>query len=652
MKPKISVIMPAYNAALYIREAIESVLNQSFQNFEFIIINDGSTDETLNIIQSFNDSRIVLINNSKNLGIIKTRNIGLQLAKGEYIAKMDADDVSLPMRFEIQNAYLDDNSEVAVISSKLALMDEKGVLISIWPEDYYVCGREQIKTVLPIINCIGQPTVMIRTKVLKQFGYNNKYINGIEDWGLWLDLLSQNYIIDKLDQVLLHYRVHNNSITVSSNVKGTQKRIVRFKLNFLYHNVFKFNWVNRQIIKSVCIDILKLIIPTIIIKGVKILKIGPIKLLKQFFKVKKQLAINTASIDNLFFFPYYHSGGAEKVHASILETVSDKKNIVFITDTSNSKAFLSDFEKQGVLIEIDLIKQFGPTYKWLKKQINSICKLQSNVTLFGCNSMFYYQLIDSLPAQNKVIDLVHAFVHEYEPGPEKWSLPVVTRIDQRIIISENSLHDFEKLYIRNGIHIDLLQRVSCISNFIETIPFEKKVMKPYLDVLYVGRGSSEKRIHLISQAANICHLKKLNVRFHFVGNVNGFIPEIDLPYCKVYDEIHDVNEINKLYQMADILLITSTREGFPMVIMEAMINGVVPIATNVGGVSNHIKTNETGILIDENNEHSIVELIVQNLEYFLNNRIILDSLSLKVYDYAQANFRKDLFFKAYNNLLT
>ena len=119
MKPKISVIMPAYNAALYIREAIESVLNQSFQNFEFIIINDGSTDETLNIIQSFNDSRIVLINNSKNLGIIKTRNIGLQLAKGEYIAKMDADDVSLPMIFEIQNAYLDDNSEVAVISSKL-----------------------------------------------------------------------------------------------------------------------------------------------------------------------------------------------------------------------------------------------------------------------------------------------------------------------------------------------------------------------------------------------------------------------------------------------------------------------------------------------------------------------------------------------------
>ena len=123
-------------------------------------------------------------------------------------------------------------------------------------------------------------------------------------------------------------------------------------------------------------------------------------------------------------------------------------------------------------------------------------------------------------------------------------------------------------------------------------------------------------------------------------------------FCKIYNEIIDLQKINDLYKMADILVVSSSREGFPMVIMEAMINGVVPIATNVGGISAHIKTNETGVLIDENNEHSIVELIVQNLEYFLNNRITLDNLSLKVYNYAQANFRKDLFCKAYNDLLT
>src|SRR5688572_15109961 len=98
MKPKVSVIMPAYNAARYIQEAIKSILEQTFADFELIIINDGSSDATLDCIKSFSDPRIKLINNEKNLGIIKSRNIGLDAASGEYIAKMDSDDVSLPSR--------------------------------------------------------------------------------------------------------------------------------------------------------------------------------------------------------------------------------------------------------------------------------------------------------------------------------------------------------------------------------------------------------------------------------------------------------------------------------------------------------------------------------------------------------------------------
>jgi glycosyltransferase involved in cell wall biosynthesis len=104
--------------------------------------------------------------------------------------------------------------------------------------------------------------------------------------------------------------------------------------------------------------------------------------------------------------------------------------------------------------------------------------------------------------------------------------------------------------------------------------------------------------------------------------------------------------------MADIIIISSSREGFPMVIMEAMMHGVVPISTNVGGISTHIKSSETGILINEKDENKIVELIMENLEYFLNNRIILDNLSLNVYNYAQANFRKDVFFDSYRKLLS
>ena len=651
MIPKISVIMPAYNAALYIKEAITSILNQSFTDFEFLIINDGSTDDTLKIINSFNDNRIIVVNNPGNLGIIQTRNIGLKLAKGKYIAMMDSDDISLPFRLEKQNTYLDNNPQVAVIASKLVLIDSKGEIQSVWSEDYYVSSRLQISSTLPITNCIGQPTVLMRAEIVKEIEYSLDYEKN-EDWGLWLDILSKKYFIDKLDEVLLYYRVHSLSTTVSENAKGVAIKIIKFKFKYLKNNILKFNSISKGITKSFFIDIVKYIIPSKVLKGLKVFKLGPIKLVKQFLEVRKQLSIKTNSINNVFFFPFYHSGGAERVHASILETVPDNQSIVFITDNSTSKALLNDFEKNSTVIEVNLINKFGPTYKWLKNKIGAICVNHPDVILFGCNSGFYYQIIDSLPNNIKVIDLIHAFVHEYEPGPEKWSLPLVSKITKRIVISQNTIQDFKKLYNKHHINSIYLSRIECISNFIEIIPFEKKEIKTSLDVLYVGRGSTEKRIHLISSAARLCKSANMKVNFHFVGNTDGFIPESDLPFCEIYNEIHNKNEIDKLYKMADIILVTSSREGFPMVIMEAMIHGVVPISTNVGGISAHVKQNETGLLIDENNEQLIVELIAKNIEYLAHNRIKLEELSLNAYNYANKNFKKDVFFDSYRKLLS
>ena len=651
MIPKISVIMPAYNASLYIKEAIESVLSQTYDDFEFIIINDGSTDSTLDLIKSFSDKRIILVNNEINLGIIKSRNIGIDLAKGKYIAKMDADDINLPSKFERQIKYLEQNPHVAVLATKLALIDNCSVLQSVWPEDYYISSRNQIKATLPIINCIGQPTVMMVAEMAKKIRYNADYIKN-EDWGFWLDVLSKNYIIEKLDEVLLYYRIHSESTTVNENNSGVEFKTIKFKLKYLKNNFFKLNETCFNVVKSLIKDVVKYPIPVNFRKIFKLINLGPIKLIKQFLNIKKELSKIQTPVSNLFFFPYYHSGGAEKVHDSILDVVSSKNSIVFITNTSNGNAFFNDFKKKSIVLEVDLINQFGPTFNWLKNKIKEICDNNDQIVLFGCNSRFYYQFIQFLPKKVKAIDLIHAFVHEYEPGPEKWSLSVVQNITNRIVISENTIQDFKSLYNKYNIDLNQINKIKCISNFVESVPFVKKENKQFLDVLYVGRGSTEKRIHLISKVAKLCKHKNLNINFHFVGNVDGFIPEEDLPYCKIYNEIIDLQKINDLYKMADILVVSSSREGFPMVIMEAMIHGVVPIATNVGGISAHVKTNETGVLIDEKDEQTIVELIIQNLEYFLYNRIILDNLSLKVYDYAQANFRKDLFFKAYNNLLT
>jgi len=116
-RPKISVIMSVYNGEKYLREAIESILNQTFRDFEFIIINDGSTDKTSEILSSYNDPRIVIINNKRNIGLTKSLNKGLKMVKGEYIARQDADDVSLPERLERMVNFLDMNRDVGLLGS-------------------------------------------------------------------------------------------------------------------------------------------------------------------------------------------------------------------------------------------------------------------------------------------------------------------------------------------------------------------------------------------------------------------------------------------------------------------------------------------------------------------------------------------------------
>ncbi len=116
-KPRVTVLMSVYNGEKYLREAIDSILNQTFKDFEFLIIDDGSTDSSADIIRSYTDFRIRLIQNEKNIGLTRSLNKGLKLAKGEYIARMDVDDISLPIRFEKQVSFLDKYEDVKLVGS-------------------------------------------------------------------------------------------------------------------------------------------------------------------------------------------------------------------------------------------------------------------------------------------------------------------------------------------------------------------------------------------------------------------------------------------------------------------------------------------------------------------------------------------------------
>lgn len=205
--------MPVYNADLFVREAIESILSQTWSDFEFLIINDGSTDSSRKIISSFNDPRIRLIDNPSNMGLTKSLNKGLKLAKGEYIARQDADDISYPKRLERQVQFLDTNSDVALLGTQALAINEKGrphqtnfLRIPV--------GMPAIRWYLMFQNAFVHSSVMFRRSIVweKLGGYDESFERA-QDYELW-SRIARSFKVENLPDILLYHRFEYGS-TVS-----------------------------------------------------------------------------------------------------------------------------------------------------------------------------------------------------------------------------------------------------------------------------------------------------------------------------------------------------------------------------------------------------------------------------------------------------
>jgi len=240
--PLVSVILPVYNSANYLAMAIESVLVQTYTHFELIVINDGSTDESENIINSFKDARIKQVKNERNIGLIATLNRGIEIANGEYIARMDADDICLPNRLMLQVNYLEKNTSVAVVASFVEYINAFNKAIGHWEIDRLSNNEKAILKTLPKENCLAHPTIMFRAAVAKQYKYHYKQKH-TEDYDLWLRIAADGALIGKINEVLLQYRVHENSIT-KSQLQKTNAPLKNFlcKKNFLLASVQQKKW--------------------------------------------------------------------------------------------------------------------------------------------------------------------------------------------------------------------------------------------------------------------------------------------------------------------------------------------------------------------------------------------------------------------------
>jgi glycosyltransferase involved in cell wall biosynthesis len=239
--PKITVLLPVYNCELYIQTAVESILNQTFSDFEVLIIDDASTDGTVAILKNILDPRIQLIQKPKNSGYTNSLNYGLKIAKGEYIARMDADDISYPERFAKQIAYLETHPEVLVCGTTYKIVgNDKRITL---PEHH-----EAIKIGLLWGNCISHPSVMIRKKVLEDYAIEyDTSKEPAEDYHMWIQLLNFGKL-KNLPEVLLEYRVYGNQ--VSRKRADEQKKsdiVAKFKM-LQYLNI-AWNSVEREFLE-------------------------------------------------------------------------------------------------------------------------------------------------------------------------------------------------------------------------------------------------------------------------------------------------------------------------------------------------------------------------------------------------------------------
>ncbi len=209
--PFVSIVLPVYNGENYLAQAIQSLLNQSFTDFELIVINDCSTDATEEVIHSFADPRIVYAKNERNMHLIPTLNKGLSLAKGKYIARMDHDDIALPNRLKKQVEFLEAHPEVMVLGTLIERFSDEGhsfqPKLPIEPDDMAVS--------LLFFNPISHPSAMFRSWPVKEHGlqYNPNIFNA-EDYALWWDM-RQFGDIKNYPEVLLRYREHPSQITVA-----------------------------------------------------------------------------------------------------------------------------------------------------------------------------------------------------------------------------------------------------------------------------------------------------------------------------------------------------------------------------------------------------------------------------------------------------
>lgn len=353
-----------------------------------------------------------------------------------------------------------------------------------------------------------------------------------------------------------------------------------------------------------------------------------------------------------YFFPFYHTGGAEKVHAQIAEATGGNDCIIYFTRTSLNDRFLEEFKTTGC--QINDISKFTDN-KWLfpfnliyRGIISGHINHQSRRSIvFNGQSNFGYKISPWINKKVAQVELIHAL--------NTFSLirmPYLEYYKKKVTVSQEIFDKHAQLYKRYQVPEKAFENFIWIRSKID-LP-EKKISKDYfskpLYLLFVGRDSIEKRPAIVAQVAKNVKLAGINAIVEFAGDVSKSIPNELHAYCKFHGDIND-EELNLLYCKAHILIIPSATESGPLVLMEAMAHGAAIISTDVGYVPTFVKDGVSGFIIKNIlQETKIIVEITQKVMKLEGDRNLLKKMGEKNIEIAFENFGIQQFRKEYQQL--
>ena len=561
----ISVILPTFNNEKTIANSIRSIINQTYRDFELIIINDCSTDKTKKIIKSFNDKRIIYLENRRNLGGAGSRNIGIKKAKGDFIAMMDGDDVAIPRRLEIQFNYLKKNLNIDLVASNIIFFTNNKVS---GLSDLRLYSPKKFRFYLRALG-LPHPTWMARANFFKNFTYQSNIAS--EDYELLLRALEfSRYAVIK--EPLLFYNV-----PISADIK--------YKLRLLYSGFLtRFDFIRRNRLYHFLplIFIIFIVSSIFYIFSIKTYKTIT-KFNANFQKLFDKIIEQDDSSKRIVHIISSIKGGGAEVAVRNLHKINLNKNLDSYVIYFTGK--FVKLEKNEMLLNMHRRNPLIIFY--LRKKLKEFLKKQKKLVIHvHLTWPFIFTFFAVLGLKN--IKLIYT---EHDTTNRRRKIPFFRIIDRLIYSRYDSI-----VCISHGVHKALAKwvgpkirdRIVTITNGSRILPLHKRSSIKNRPPRLISLGSLTYKKNFSTSIAAIAEIKDDIESYTIVGEgpergkLQNLIKSLELE--KKVKLVGWSDNIKKHLYKADIQIIPSLVEGFGLVAVEGMSTGLPIVASNVEGL--------------------------------------------------------------------